>query len=68
MNIKRDEKGRIYYDRPAELAEKPIPVRFPIEVDRLLREMKDRSAYIRSAVVAQMKGDGLLAEGDRPQD
>jgi hypothetical protein len=59
MSIRRDSKGRIYSE-PGELAEKPIPVRFTRDADAALREMGDRSAYIREAVSEKLKQDGLL--------
>ena len=38
----------------------PIAVRYPEEIDELLREMSDRQTYIREAVEAKLKADGLL--------
>jgi len=64
MGITRDEKGRVRSDRPAELAQRPIPVRFQIELDKVLRELDNTSGYIRDAVMEIAIRDGLL-DGDR---
>lgn len=43
-------------DVPAdvEIAKQPICVRFPVYVDEKLREMSDRSAFIRGAVAEKL--------------
>lgn len=60
--ITRDKLGRIRTIAPAELAEKPVPVRFQRAIDAILRSdaVKDRSQYIRDAVAAKMRSEGLI--------
>ena len=41
---------------------KPISVKYPPEVDKILRSLKNRSEYIRTAVIAALKKDGLLQD------
>lgn len=38
----------------------PICVKFPPEVDKVLRELDDRSTYIRMVVEKALRDDGLL--------
>lgn len=38
-----------------------LSVRFPEEVDAILRQMSDRQDYIRRAVEAQLKADQLIS-------
>lgn len=64
MGITRDDKGRIRSDRPAELAEKPIPVRFQKELDPVLRSLDNTSGYIRDAVLLKAVADGLISTED----
>ena len=40
----------------------PISVKYPQDIDRILRGLPDRSEYIRAAVIAQLKRDGLLEQ------
>ena len=50
--------------------QQPISVKFPHDVDAILRDksiISDRSTYVRSAVLRQLHDDGLIAEaGERP--
>ena len=39
---------------------KPISVKYPPEVDEVLKSLKNRSEYIRSAVIEALKRDRLL--------
>lgn len=38
----------------------PIPVKYPPEIDRVLRRLDNRSEYIRQAVEAKLKADKLI--------
>jgi hypothetical protein len=59
--FRQDPKtGKISYEGRAEMAAAPIPVRFSVDADAVLRAMGDRSAYIRAAVLEKMQADGLL--------
>lgn len=43
--------------------QQPISTKYPAEVDAILRDkgkVRDRSAYIREAVIAKLKADGLI--------
>ncbi len=43
--------------------QQPISTKFPAAVDAILRDktlVRDRSAYIRAAVLKQLQSDGLL--------
>ncbi|GEM_PF-4950073 len=42
----------------------PISVRFSVDTDAVLRAMSDRQDYIRAAVEAKLRADGLLPDGD----
>lgn len=42
------------------LAEKPICVRFPVEIDEALRAMPDKADWIRRAVFELAKREGLI--------
>lgn len=39
-----------------------LSIRFPEDIDKVLRSMSDRQEYIRRAVEAQLKADGLFSE------
>ncbi|MEH2138549.1 hypothetical protein [Nostoc sp.] len=58
MSPNRDEKGR-FIDKPNSLADSPICTKFPVEIDRVLRSLPNRSEYVRDAVIAQLIRDGL---------
>jgi hypothetical protein len=59
--FKQDPRtGKIAYEGRPEMAAAPIPVRFSVDADAVLRSMGDRSAYIRAAVLEKMERDGLL--------
>jgi len=45
----------------------PISAKFPPFADKKLREMADRSNYLRRAVIRQLKEDGLLTEEEIQQ-
>jgi len=45
----------------------PIAAKFPPFLDCKLREMKDRSNFIRKAVTAKMREDGLLNDEEIEQ-
>ncbi|TBR56850.1 hypothetical protein B4U84_27950 [Westiellopsis prolifica IICB1] len=38
----------------------PICAIFPADVDKILRDLPNRSEYIRDAVINQMRKDGLI--------
>ena len=49
--------------------QQPISVKFPQDADTVLRDksiIRDRSDYIRSAVIQQLHADGLIAEAGEP--
>ena len=46
------------YDEP--LAKQPRCVRFPISVNKIIGTLPDQSAFIREAVINQLKTEGLL--------
>jgi hypothetical protein len=64
--MKRNELGQFISlgvgtsrDRP------PISVKFPVEIDNILRQIPDRSDYIRKAVIEKLIEDGYL-KVDKP--
>ena len=38
----------------------PIPVKYPPEIDQILRTLTNRSEYIRQAVIAKLEADELI--------
>lgn len=38
----------------------PIPVKYPPEIDQVLRTLNNRSDYIRQAVIAKLEADELI--------
>lgn len=38
----------------------PIPVKYPPEIDQVLRSLNNRSDYIRQAVIAKLEADELI--------
>lgn len=48
-----------------ELAKTALCVKLPVELDAIVRPMPKRSEWIRGAIVAKLKADGLLAD-DHP--
>ncbi|MDF5718077.1 MAG: hypothetical protein PUP93_30470 [Rhizonema sp. NSF051] len=38
----------------------PISAKFPLYIDEIIRKLPDRSQYIRDAVIAKLREDGLL--------
>ena len=49
-------------------SQQPISVKFPPEIDRLLRAMDDRSTYIRVAVEAKLRQDRLFSDTPHPKN
>lgn len=47
--------------------QQPISTKYPPFMDAKLREMVDRSEYIRKAVTAKMREDGLLNDEEIEQ-
>lgn len=48
-----------------EMGKKPVTTKFPAKVQEILLDtskVRDRSAYIRRAVLEQMRKDGLISE------
>jgi hypothetical protein len=56
--------GKVKFDGQLGTTTKqqPICAKYPPFLDVKLREIPDRSSYIRKAVVAQLIADGLLSE------
>ena len=42
------------------VAQTPICVRFPLSVDRILKDMPNKSDFIRNAVIEKLNAAGLL--------
>ncbi|WP_096607280.1 hypothetical protein [Calothrix sp. NIES-2100] len=55
----RNDRGQ-FIEEPGSLADSPICTKFSKEVDALLRSLPNRSEYVRDAVIAKLKQDGLL--------
>lgn len=45
----------------------PMPVRFPEEIDAILRAMPKRQDFIRAAVLEKMQREGLLGDAIAPK-
>lgn len=57
---KRNDLGRFTPEIGIKSGQCPISTKYPEDVDRILREMSDRSDYIREAVVEKLIRDGKL--------
>ncbi|MES1021992.1 hypothetical protein ABN584_03685 [Gloeocapsa sp. BRSZ] len=40
-----------------ELAASPLAIRLPVEVDKYVRSLPDKSEWVRNAIMAQMERD-----------
>lgn len=47
---------------------KAVGVKFPPEIDAILRGMENRSEYIRNAVIRQLRRDGHFVDVDIDED
>lgn len=53
---KQNSKGQWISESIGQpLADRPIPVRLPADIDAIVREMPNRSAWIREAIIEKLK-------------
>jgi hypothetical protein len=51
-------------DGVEKLVATPFQVRLPVSTDSVLRQLPNRSAFIRAAIAEKLQRDGLLSQGD----
>ena len=59
MTRRRNDQGKFMQSHDEAVAQAPICVRFPLSVDRILKDMPNKSDFIRNAVIEKLNAAGL---------
>ncbi|MBE9108415.1 hypothetical protein IQ273_03145 [Nodosilinea sp. LEGE 07298] len=59
---RRDYLTRFQQQGEVAMAERPLCVRLPEDIDRLMREKENRTAWLRDAIMEKLWREGALPE------
>lgn len=54
---KRRGNPQQFFKHPEEMAETPLSVRVPVDIDRYVRSQPNRTEWLRQAIAAQIEAD-----------